>query len=212
MEYIGNIVTDFNIETTKFLNVTSDTNSINFSLPTLIVGWDKVKKLYPEQNILNNKINDNVTWTFSKREKRYQYEKDLSAFIKEVVSQLENKVNYRFFNFILASESKKEQFINYLKNNELSLYYNSRFLYIYDTYNCMTIGVSLRDMSYLGINVRDFIGNIKNEKHLVSNNVDDIGKDSLFIIKDNIKIMPYLNYLKNKDIYIKIKSDDKEYK
>lgn len=202
MQYIGNIVTDSNVETTKFFNVTPDYNSVDFSLPTLIVGWEKVKKLYPEQNILNNCIDDNITWTFSKREKRYQYEKDLKSFVEKTIANLNDKVKYRFFNFILAPENKKNCFLTYLENNMSSLYYNSKFLYIYDINNEMTIGVSLKDMSYIGINTKDFIENIKSQnKHIISNNIDDIGKDSFFIVKDNVKIIPYLNYLKNADIY-----------
>lgn len=69
MRYIGNIITNSSIETSKFFNVVSDLKNIDISIPTLIIGWDNVKKLYPEQNILNNKINENISWTFSKREK-----------------------------------------------------------------------------------------------------------------------------------------------
>jgi hypothetical protein len=71
MKYIGNIVTKSKIEVSSFFNVTSDFNSIDTNTPTLIIGWSYVKELFPEQDILNEKINDNVLWTFSKREKRY---------------------------------------------------------------------------------------------------------------------------------------------
>ena len=43
---------------------------INNYLPTLIVGWERVKKLYPKASILKKKIKDNLYWTFSPTEKR----------------------------------------------------------------------------------------------------------------------------------------------
>lgn len=201
MRYIGNIITNSSIEISKFFNVVSDLKNIDISIPTLIIGWDNVKKLYPEQNILNNKINENISWTFSKREKRYQYEKDLKNFIESVVKEINDKINYHFFNYLLASETRRKNFIDYIKNGESSIYYNSRFLYVYNANDSITIGVSLKDLFYIGINPK-FLIDIFNENNvIICNNIKDIGDDSFFLVKDNIKIIAYLNYLKNKDIY-----------
>lgn len=201
MRYIGNIITNSSIETSKFFNVVSDLKNIDISIPTLIIGWDNVKKLYPEQNILNNKINENISWTFSKREKRYQYEKDLKKFIENVVKEINDKINYHFFNYLLASETRRKSFIDYIKNGESSIYYNSKFLYAYNANDSITIGVSLKDLFYIGINPK-FLIDIFNENNvIICNNIKDIGDDSFFLVKDNIKIIAYLNYLKNKDIY-----------
>lgn len=211
MRYIGNIITNSSIEISKFFNVVSDLKNIDISIPTLIIGWDNVKKLYPEQNILNNKINENISWTFSKREKRYQYEKDLKNFIESVVKEINDKINYHFFNYLLASETRRKNFIDYIKNGESSIYYNSRFLYAYNANDSITIGVSLKDLFYIGINPK-FLIDIFNENNIIiCNNIKDIGDDSFFLVKDNIKIVAYLNYLKNKDIY-KEKENDKKYK
>lgn len=202
MCHIGNIITESKIDITNFFNVTYDYGSVNKDLPTLIVGWEKVKSLFPEQNILNNKINDDLYWTFSKREKRYQYEKDLKSFTDNVINSLEDKIKYRFFNYLLSSEERRKDFINYIKKTNSSLYYNSRFLYVYVPADEITIGVSLKDLNYIRVDVDSFIKDISSEGNkIISNNVNDIGTDSFPIIKDNIKIFPYLNYLKNRDIY-----------
>lgn len=211
MDYIGNIITNNNIEISDFFYVTSDFKSVDISKPTLIIGWDNVKKIYPEQNILNNEISENIFWTFSKREKRFQYEKDITNFIDKVINDVNNKVNYHFFNYLLASKDRKENFIEYIRNGNCSIYYNSRFLYIYNANDSITIGVSLKDLFYIGINIKNFIDNLKGYENIICNDMKEIGKDSYFLIKDNIKIVAYLNYLKNKDIY-KEKENDKKYK
>jgi hypothetical protein len=204
MGYIGNIVTDSKIEITSLFNVTRDYKCIDKNIPTLIVGWEKVKELYPNQDILDNRINDDLYWTFSKREKRYQYEKDLNNFINNVIKGIEKNVNYHFFNYLLAVEDKRDSFINYIQNSESSIYYNSKFLYIYNPDDLITIGVSLKDVKYVGINIKFFIEKLTSGNKIISNNINDIGEDAFFIVKDNVKFVPYLNYLKNKDIYNKI--------
>ena len=67
-----------------------DYNDIDKTVPTLIVGWKEVKKLFPTQDILISYIDDNTTWTFSKREKRFQYEKDIKLFIDNIIKKLTN--------------------------------------------------------------------------------------------------------------------------
>ena len=55
MKYIGNILTSSKLDISPFFNLTDDLNLIDSSIPTLIVGWDEMKKNFPEQNILNKK-------------------------------------------------------------------------------------------------------------------------------------------------------------
>ena len=44
-------------------------NLIETDKPTIIVGWNKVKELYPKQKITNKKISDSLFWTFTEKEK-----------------------------------------------------------------------------------------------------------------------------------------------
>ena len=111
MKFIANIITKGKLEISSYFNIVSNMDNIDITLPTLIVGWKETKCLFPEQNILENRINDNIFWTFSKREKRYQYEKDLETFINLVISNLNKEINYHFFNFILSSQIKRDNFI-----------------------------------------------------------------------------------------------------
>lgn len=199
--YIANIVTTSRMNVSSFFNITSDFSTIDKNIPTLIVGWNTVKQLFPNQNILETKINDNISWTFSKREKRYQYEKDLDFFMKKVINDLNDKINYRFFNYALSTLDKRDSFIAYVKSGDNSIYYNSRFLYVYNIKDNITIGVSLTDLAYIGINTKEFISNFNTENNIICDNLKCIDTDSFSLIKDNVKVIAYLNYLKNADIY-----------
>ena len=202
MRYIGNIITKGRLEMGTFFNVTSDFNSVDTNIPTLIIGWSEVKELFPNQNILENRISDNISWTFSKREKRHQFEKDIINFINNTIKRVNDTVKYSFFNFILASNDKRNRFISYVQSGNCSLYYNSRFLYVYNIKDSYTIGISLTDLEYIGINTEAFIQSLMvNNNNLICNNLKCVDYNSYNLIKDNTKIIPYLNYLRNYDIY-----------
>lgn len=205
MGYIANIVTKNKIDVNSFFYVSKTLEDVDVSLPTLIIGWKEVKEYFPDQDILDDKICDNIFWTFSKREKRHKFESDYEKFIQYVNKHIETVVNYRFFNYVLSTEQKRSNFINHLNKGNCSIYYNSRFLYVYDIANSMTLGVSLKDIEYIGINVKEFIKVLnKNDNNIVTDNLNFISEEAFQLIKDNIKIAPYLYYLKNSDIYYKI--------
>jgi hypothetical protein len=202
MGYIGNIITKSKLEISSFFNVTSDFNNIDINIPTLIVGWGEVKALFPNQNILESQITNNISWTFSKREKRHQFEKDIVNFTTSAIKKVNENVKYSFFNFILASQDKRSRFISYVQAGNCSLYYNSRFLYVYNIRDSYTIGISLTDLEYIGINTEDFIRILtKDNNNIICDNLKCIDANSYNLIKDNTKIIPYLNYLRNSDIY-----------
>lgn len=71
---IANIVSEVDVKcnveiNTDTINFLSYDDCINEVLPTLYIGYAKVKKIYPEINILDKKINENKLWCFSKEEK-----------------------------------------------------------------------------------------------------------------------------------------------
>lgn len=201
MKYLANIITKNKIEVSSFFNVSSSLLDVDLSIPTLIVGWNDVKLLYPNQDILNKQISDNIKWTFSKREKRYQYEEDINNFINEIAERLNKTVNYRFFNYILATQSKRDSFLSYVKLGGCSIYYNTRFLYIYNIKDNITLGISLIDLEYAGIDVKEFILSLNVADNIICNNFKCIDSETFSLIKDNIKNIAYLNYLRNCDIY-----------
>lgn len=202
MRYIANVITKNKLQISEFFNVTPDFASVDTSLPTLIIGWKEVKELFPDQDILEYVITPTISWTFSKKEKRYKYEKDIKDFIEKVTKSINETVNYRFFNFLLASEHKRNNFISYVNQGNCSIYYNSRFMYIYNPSCGITLGLSLQDLRYINIDITSFIQSLNTlNNNIITNNLSFLSSESLPLIKENIKSVPYLNYLRNCDIY-----------
>ena len=202
MRHIANIITKSKIDISVFFNVVDDINNVDLTIPTLIVGWNDVKRLFPNQNILNHDITDTISWTFSKREKRYQYEKDIEKFTTKVMNCVNQDVNYRFFNYLLASQTKRDNFIKYIQKGNCSLYHTPRFLYLYNGVDKITIGISLMDLTYVGIKPNDFIAFLNvNRNNIVYDKLKSGDYETFSLVKDNTKIIAYLNYLRNIDIY-----------
>jgi hypothetical protein len=66
----------------------------------------------------------------------------------------------------------------------------------------MTIGISLVDLAYIGIDVNNFISILNsNNNNIVYTKLKSGDYESYSLVKDNIKIIAYLNYLRNMDIY-----------
>jgi hypothetical protein len=66
----------------------------------------------------------------------------------------------------------------------------------------MTIGISIRDLLYIGINIKHFIKQMNQHKNnMIVDNLNFIDNQSFSFIKDNIKAAAYLYYLKNSNIY-----------
>lgn len=202
MRYIGNIVTKSKIEVNEFFLVTKDFSQIDKSVPTLIVGWSLVQELFPDQDILSSKIEENISWTFSKREKRYRFEEDIEDYVKKCIKNMGENVNYKFFNYLTASPEKRKNFVAFVNRGNCYIYHNTKFLYLYNPLSKMTIGLSLMDLQYVGINTKHFLSmlDVDGTNFFISN-FDFIGENALILIKDNIKAVPYLNYLKNSNIY-----------
>ena len=80
-----------NIETIECVDITDDYTSIDYDIPTLIVGKKFAEEIFGKDKIkiIDKRIEKNVFWCFGKFERRDEYEKSLS---KEVI-QLE-KINY----------------------------------------------------------------------------------------------------------------------
>jgi hypothetical protein len=75
---IANIVTSNKIDISEQFNIVESMDNIIHGLPTLIVGFDTVNNLYPDFDILEIKVEDNIYWTFKKNEKRDKYDEDLN--------------------------------------------------------------------------------------------------------------------------------------
>lgn len=200
VKYVANIITKSRLDVSEYINVTKDITTVDLQIPTLIIGWANVKELYPNADILNKRISENVFWTYSNREKRQEYEPDLAKFIKNAFDRLETSVKYTFFNVLTSSLSRNKSLLKYINSNiPKVIYVSDKHTYIYD--GKQVIGISLSDLEFYGIN-REKVLNVmkRNKKNHMIYNDSFLNYKMKRIVGDNNKIVPFLFSLKN-DIF-----------
>lgn len=197
MKYIANILTDRpgDLSFNELYNVINDTQDIIPNIPTLIIGWDKTRKIYPNASIIEWEIKENMFWTYGKFEKREKFEENIERFNKLAFRYLVDKVTYVFYDVFLGGESKFKSFLNSLESNENKVAYISNdILYLSYGSSLKVIGVSLRDCDYINENYRKRIFSvIYNCKtvHLLNKN-EEVDKNIRYKIRGKEYLIPYL--------------------
>ena len=93
---IANIVSKTKKNVSQDFNVVDSMDKIIHGIPTLIIGFKYVCDLYPDFDVLEKKVVDNIYWTCQKNEKRDKFEEDLEWFINKVYSELTADISYIF--------------------------------------------------------------------------------------------------------------------
>lgn len=194
MNYLANIYTKSKIDIEPFFNVVDDEKKIIDGIPTLIIGWDSVKSLYGDINILDKKVKDNIYWTFGKRERRNVMEVDVQKFKKKAMSIVSNNVKYKFFNILTAKNDKKKSFYMLLKDTRHKTIFSfNNMLYIYIDGTDTVVSISLRDVDYIGGDVKKIFSTLYNNKFVkVANDNDLKDTNAKLFFKDNIYLIPYI--------------------
>lgn len=194
--YLGNIISEERIDNVEdFISLKREINFEDVKIPTLIVGWKLVKKLFPTHNIsiLDKKIDNNLFWTFSKSEKKIDYENDINTFYDYIINNINTNLTYYYFDTIKSSITKVKKLLNILNSDRKKFIYvyNNSFIYIY--YSKFVIGVSLDELDFIGIDSSKVIKKLYNYR-----NVSIFYETSFlsFIMKrliyNNTKLIPFL--------------------
>ena len=199
---IANIITDNKINDlpSEFNQVSKLEDIIDNTLPTLIISWYKVKELYPEIDILERKINDNLFWTFKKSENRNSYENDLFDFIDYSYKQLVKEIEYVFIDPINYSLTKIKKILSKLYNSKNIVgYKNNDMVYLY--IDKLIFGIDLRLLRYMGFNMDKIIEKITKFSNVFLQNNEILIEYKSYIEKLNneIKYIPYLYSLKHEN-------------
>lgn len=191
------LTTQKNIEVNDYILITNDKNSLNYDLPTLIVGKSKAKEIIGEENMkyLNKKVNDKLYWTFGKTERRDEYEKDIKSFNDLIINMLLKDVNYKYINIFGINRETFNDFLNIIKNDKKKTFLllnNTIYLY----YEKVVYGISLNELKYFGVNIDNFLSLLRcNSNNYEMKNQYSISKKMREMFKNNIFLIPYIYFL-----------------
>ena len=203
MKKIGNVIIsspNYKVEDcyNKFLTL----SNVDNGLPTMIIGLENAKKYIDGFSIFKRKYwNNMLWWTFSKNEKRSDYDKDIQKFYEVCINNIINNIKYYNININELTYSKIKKLIKYIKNNNKKIYYidNNKFVFIYDIEKTKNIyGISLNTCAFYGISkekiLKLIVSNSKNEQkknfYEIPNKVRRIVNDQ---IPNEMFLLEYFN-------------------
>lgn len=195
MKYIANILTDEQFNDAELYNVVRDSNDLIPGIPTLIVGWERTKSEYPDASIIEDKVSDNVYWTYGKYERRDKYETNIKKFQDLSFKKFVDSLDYVFYDVLLSTAEKLDSFlVSLLSEPTKTVYVIRDMMYIYYSGTNKVVGLSLRDCDYIEDTLKKRIFSaIYNSKtvNLLKNN-DEISHEVRLKAKGRAYILPYL--------------------
>jgi len=198
--YIGNIVSQVEVKTNKLFNSVTDINNIIYELPTLIIGWEFVKLIYRDNkpSILDKEITNNLWWTFTKKERRSDFEEDNKWFIEKCIENASNKIPYEFLNILTGSKNNIKELIKKITSTKVYSIYikNNSFIYIF--IDDKIIGIDFNAIDFLKIERKKVYRILYSNNNNVFFNEDFLDKEIKINIKPkNNKLIPYLSNITN---------------
>ena len=194
MRKIANILTKNLFNDKIFYNVVDNKSDLIAGLPVLCVGFDFTKKNYPNFDRINMKIDNMTSWTYGPREKRNIYESRLKSFIDFSIKEFESKIDYEYVN-VVSDGICSDKFnlvtgiVNKSQDKPVSFIYNG-VVYIYDN-NYKVYGISIREMQYIGEDVKPFLKNLYQHTNVVTNK-DSIPLDVRILFNGKDYLIPCL--------------------
>jgi len=197
---IANIVSTHSVNVSKAFNIVGSMDEIIHGIPTLILGFYYVNNNYPDFDILERKLGENLYWTFKKTERRDKYEEDLRWFVNLVVSQLFDKISYVFVDVIQFSDITIKKIVKKFFNMENKIsYQNGQMIYIYA--ENIILGIDLKLLRFVGINVSKIKNKIKAKSSVFFTDdtifIED--KTNITGLENNVRYTPFLFSITNNE-------------
>lgn len=190
---LANILTATNVDVPNHFNVVKSMDDIIQGIPTLIIGWDYIKKHYPDYDILDRRIGNDIYWTFKKTEKRDLHEEDIYNFIQKTYTDITNKINYVFIDPIINKRKVIKKILKKINSIEqLISYEHDNMIYIYG--ENVIFGVDLNLIDFIGLNTDRIISKIKSKSKyfLTKNNIFIEYKNKVEHLDNQVKYIPYI--------------------
>lgn len=194
----ANIVTKTQINVSQDFNVVESMDDIIHGLPTLIIGFDLTDKLFPNYDVGEIKVTDNIYWTTKRTENRDKHNFEFEWFKFFVYHELVKNINYVFVDPI---QYKKKSLLKILKKiynlkNKITYYHND-MMYIYG--EGFVFGIDLKLLKYIGLNVDKIKDKIIKLSSVFLRH-DDIFIEYKNIIEDlenQVRFLPFLYSVRN---------------
>lgn len=132
----------------EYIGVVDSIKKTTPDTPILYVGLENARKNIEDFSILNRNPKNNVFWTFGRREKRNEYEKDLINFNNYVIKNLSDKIVYHYINPLLLNRRKIYKLLNLLNENRFDKYFYVENGMIYCYFENKVIGFSTKILKY----------------------------------------------------------------
>lgn len=191
---IGNIVSSSKINEDNF-KLFDEIESVDNSLPTLIVGWGKTKEIFGDKiSILNKKISDNLYWTFLPTERRVDYDDDIIIFKKVCYDSFGSELSYVYIDPIHDKPQKIKKILKkiYSLSESISYFTDKNMLYILG--ENIIFGVNLEITEFIGIKTNSIITRVVNLRNsvLIDNEIFNKCKEFIKKLDNEYKLVPYV--------------------
>lgn len=161
------------------VDITQDIpEDLYFEIPTLMIGWNSVKNNFPNQNIGENKITENLTWSYNLDEssqllKKENFHRNIDDFINKNIN------NWLPSDFILYDAIMHGDIYKFIKENinqdEISfVHFNAGAIYIRNDFKNFTINV--KSLNFIYDDFREIVTSILNNLNCMVysyNNIED---------------------------------------
>ncbi len=193
MAELGYIVTKNKIKNIlPFIKVVANIELIDdITKPILIIGLEEAKKYTSSFSILNKEIKKNMFWTFGKREKRVDFEKDIEKFQEYVLKYALEQLKYYYVNILTIKYEKMKHLLKIINNcDKKFIFIDKKMFYLY--YNNYILGVSSDILSYIGIKKYKVVELLeKNKQNIIFFNDFSINHKIKKIIDTKRYVIPY---------------------
>lgn len=192
--YVGNIVTSSRIKEENF-KICNKLDTINSDLPTLIIGWDKAKELFKNRiSILHRQIDENFYWTFSKQERKIDYETDIKKFKHLCYEIFGEELIYVYVDPIHNSLSVNKKILKkiYSLKEIVSYITDKKMLYILG--DNLIFGIDLNITEYMGVSTQKIISRLHYLPNsvLIESEIFNKCKDFVKKLGNKQKLVPYI--------------------
>jgi hypothetical protein len=192
--YVGNIVTESKLDVESF-GIYNNIDAIDNDLPTLIIGWKKVKKLYGDKvSILHKQLNFNTYWTFSPKERKSEYETDTDSFFTYCYNFFGQNIPYVYLDVLLGKKRVNLKIIKKILTlkNPITYISENNMVYIYG--ENIIFGLDLNVVKLFEGKYEKILNKVKSLENntLVDLEIFNKCEDLILKLKNKDKYIPYI--------------------